>query len=540
MGRIGLIGENSVEYVDRLLNIWNSGDCAVLIDWRIPLQTAIEMLKEANVQICYIEEKLFVPTISYGELTIRKYNVTHGEPILLPSSFYVKYAPNNSRDEAVIIYSSGTTGKSKGIVLSHYAISINADSILDYMAPTDNDTIYTIRLFSHSSTLTGELLVALRSKCKLLIAQSIILPRFVYQNIAKFSVTILGVNPTILSLLADHFRKYSETVPSLRTIYVSGSILSDSIYNKAHSVFENVKVYNVYGLTEAGPRVSAQRENCCRNNSVGKPIKNVEVAIVDDNGIPTSVDIPGYVHVYTPSLYTAYTTGSSKNPSLYKNWLNTGDIGYFDRFGELHITNRSDDVIISDSYKIYPGDVEKTILKITSLISECIVTGVNLDDRIVIACLYVGAHINEYNIKHKLSHYLPKYEIPSLFINCNQLPKTLTGKISRIDAKKYILNYISSKKQTESQYEYKKEISDMNDKSYASIQSKSGMGHILQQAFRARAFKEITQEEFEKIITFYSENYGEYLFDGNNINNIVARMIGKRRCAYLLDNFRRE
>lgn len=59
MSRIALIGENSIEYVSTLLDIWNSGDCAVLIDWRIPIQTAVEMMNEAEVHVCYIEKKYY-------------------------------------------------------------------------------------------------------------------------------------------------------------------------------------------------------------------------------------------------------------------------------------------------------------------------------------------------------------------------------------------------------------------------------------------------------------------------------------------------
>ena len=64
MGRVGLIGENSIEYIDKLLDIWNHGDCAVLIDWRIPYQTAIEMMRDANVSVCYAEQKWLYNTFS--------------------------------------------------------------------------------------------------------------------------------------------------------------------------------------------------------------------------------------------------------------------------------------------------------------------------------------------------------------------------------------------------------------------------------------------------------------------------------------------
>ena len=162
MSRIALIGENSIGYVNALVDIWNHGDCAVLLDWRIPFSTAIEMMIEADVHTCFIEKGLFnkleneIPD-SIDFITYEKQN---SSAELLPNCICEKFHENYGRNEAVVIYSSGTTGKSKGIILSHFAITTNADAIIDYMQPSTNDCLYTIRPLSHSSTLTGELLVA--------------------------------------------------------------------------------------------------------------------------------------------------------------------------------------------------------------------------------------------------------------------------------------------------------------------------------------------------------------------------------------------
>ena len=147
MARVALIGDNSIEYVSTLLDIWNAGDCAVLIDWRIPFQTAHEMMIEANVSKCCIESKVFskIRTEDYPSLTFEVYNNDTTTAKELPKSVYKKFRENYSVDEAVVIYSSGTTGKSKGIVLSHYAISTNADAILDYMELKDDDSIYIVK-----------------------------------------------------------------------------------------------------------------------------------------------------------------------------------------------------------------------------------------------------------------------------------------------------------------------------------------------------------------------------------------------------------
>lgn len=293
----------------------------------------------------------------------------------------------------------------------------------------------------HSSILTGELLVALKTHTKLVIAPTIVPPRFVLGNISKFKVTIICLNPTLLSMLADEIQREKRVVSSLRTIYVSGSILNDKIYDKSHEVFTEIPIYNVYGLSEAGPRVTAQREGCCSSNSVGKPIKGVEIAIVNEDGTPATDGERGIVHVNSPSRFTGYISGQTKYKSLYKDWLNTGDVGYIDSNGELYIVDRIDDVIILDAHKIYSGEIEKSILELTE-ISECTVVKVECKNNEFVVCLYVGAVNSEQKIRDELKNKLPTYEIPRRFIRCEAIPRTLNGKISKADVRAKILSAI--------------------------------------------------------------------------------------------------
>ena len=453
MSRVALIGENSVEYVNVLLDIWNNGDCAVLLDWRIPFKTAVKMMVEAGVTRCCIENGRFdnkkdiFPESIEPEVFERQSNSAE----LLPQYIYDKYRDNYSDNEAVVIYSSGTTGTAKGIILSHYAIQTNADAIIDYMKPVSNDCIYICKTISHSSTLVGELLVALKFKMRLIMAPIIVPPRYVLSNIEKFGVTILCVNPTLLSMYADEYNQRRFNLSSLRTIYVSGSILNNKIYEKAHTVFSSIPIYNVYGLSELGPRVSAQTVNCCKSNSVGKPIKDVEIRIVNEQGIVVPNGERGILHVYTPCKFDGYIIGTQKYISLYEKWQNTGDIAYIDEFNELHILNRVDDVIIIDSHKIYPSDIEEILINQTS-IKDCAVVKIDFDSHEFLGCLYVGEKENDFEIKAILKKKLMTYEIPRYFVWCDNLPKNKNGKIITGKVKDYLKKYICQEKGFRSKY----------------------------------------------------------------------------------------
>jgi long-chain acyl-CoA synthetase len=428
MARVALIGENSIEYVDSLLDIWNNGDCALLIDRGIPPLAASEMMLEAGVRVCFIERAVYDKG---GEAWSDKIHFELFERVgnsasLLPDRIYDKFRENYSRDEALVIYSSGTTGKSKGVILSHYAINSNADAIIDYMWPAYGDCIYIAKTISHSSTITGELLVALKTKTKLVVAPVIVPPRFVLNSILKFGVTIICLNPTLLKMFAEEFERGEYDLSSLRVIYSSGEILNDRIYELAHRVFGDVPVYNVYGLTEAGPRVSAQRADCCKSNSVGKPLKGVDVAIVDDGGNVLPPGERGVIHVNTPGRYDGYIVGETKFASLYNGWLNTGDVGYWDESDELRIVNRIDDVIIIDGHKVYPSEIEKSLMTKSSL-SECKIVKMQFNGCDIICCLYTG----EYDIdsRKEISNEFISYEIPKIFLKCEHLPLMLKGKL---------------------------------------------------------------------------------------------------------------
>lgn len=438
MSRVALIGENSIEYISALLDIWNDGNCAVLLDWRIPFETATRMMREADVSRCYIEKNILEKLETNLPKTIEFicYGRSGNAAQELPRELYRKFNENYSIDEAVVIYSSGTTGMSKGIVLSHFAIQTNADAILDYIQPKENDCIYIAKAFSHSSTLVGELLVALKSEMRLVVGPTIVPPRFVLGNIEKYHVSYLCLNPSLLSVYAAEQQEKQYDVSSLRTIYVSGSILSDRIYKFAHNVFESVNIYNVYGLSEAGPRVTAQREDCCRSNSVGKPIKDVGLVLVDERGNRVPRGERGIIHVKTRSRFIRYISGIEKHLSLYQGWLNTGDVGFIDENDELHILDRIDDLIIIDSHKIYPNDIEKVVEELTS-INECVVLQTEV---LGLVCVYTKNTSEDLtlDVKNKLISKFSIYELPKKYVCVECFPRLSNGKIARHELRKML------------------------------------------------------------------------------------------------------
>lgn len=429
--RVGIIGLNSLKYVSILLDLWNNGICAVLLDWRMPSLAAYVLLKEANVSLCYIDDELRenFKNEDFNDITIIFYKKNNEKMQFLNNDLYDKYKINYSNDEAIILYSSGTTGHSKGIILSHYSLTTNCDMIQEYMNLNSQDSIFIVKPFSHSSTLTGELLISLKYKINCLVCSFILPPRIILNNIIVYSITVICINPTLLKMIIHECMNNQYNFQSLKTIYVSGDILTDKLYDLSHKVLKNINIFNVYGMTETGPRISAQQLTCLKSNSVGKPLSRVSIAIVNENGELVENYSKGIVHVNTPCLFQSYVNGHMKNVSLFNNWYNTGDIGFFDSNSELHIIGRSDDLIIINSHKIYPFEIENLIMRLEN-VEECGVVKCIKNEQEILVCAYVSPFSN-LNLKRILSKYLIAYEIPKIYIKLDKIPKNKNGKIDR-------------------------------------------------------------------------------------------------------------
>lgn len=441
--RIAIIGKNSAEYINLVLDIWNQNDVVVLIDWRMPPAAINNIIEENNIEKCYIDNtvsKSFNHGFEQHIFIIYHANVTFAQK--LSNEVTNKFVPRYDNNDALILFSSGTTGNAKGIVLSHNAINTNADLIINQMKVTSNDCIYLAKTLSHSSTFVGELLVALKTKCNLIVSPTIVSPNSVFKNIQKFNVTILCTNPTLLSLYTTSLNKKHYELCSLRSIYVSGEYIATIKLIEARNTFYPIPIYNMYGLTECGPRVCMQSKNHCTYNSVGKALPNIRIKILNKNSCSAKTGEIGTIYIKTPCLFSRYISGEKAIPNDQHGWFNSGDLGYFDANNELFVVGRIDDLIIIDAHKIYPSQIEETISAYYG-IHECSVVSVIHKNRHILCCIYVS-DIEYKNIRKTLAKFLLPYEIPQVYLRIDALPKTSNGKVSRSDVVTIIKDYLST------------------------------------------------------------------------------------------------
>lgn len=446
--RVAIIMDNSEKVLELIIDSWNQDKCVVLIENLLPIENIIKQLKRAKVSECFIDKsmegkflcnKLILNFFNENKIKHTFINNNIGYKFIC-QKIVSKFVSRYDKKDALILFSSGSSGVPRGILLSHFAINTNADNIISYIDLKEEDSVFITKSICHSSTIVGEILVSLKRKVPIYIGAKQVSPLWQIKKIIELRTTILFTNSKLLNLYTSILEKRDIHVENIRKIYSSGSILTNDIKIKANKFFFNAKIYNAYGLTECGPRVCVQDDD--KGVSVGYPIKDVSVKLVDFKGNEVRKGDKGEVCVKTPCMFTGYIDEKKIwNP---KKWFHTNDIGYIDDQGNINIIGRKDNVVNINGYKIHLESIE-TIIEEHPQIDEVIVVPINMGNRDCFICLYSGKIVDEALLKIRLSCELATREIPRKFYFVESLPFNTNRKKDRRKAKRIVSNLLRLK-----------------------------------------------------------------------------------------------
>ena len=320
------------------------------------------------------------------------------------------------RGVAVILFTSGTSGEPKGVMLTWKGIRNNLAAIRGYMGD-ERRRILILRPLVHSAVFTGELLYGLLSGWDIEFWDNPILPTQISTCIAKRNISIVGMTPTLLkAFLRLHI------TPPVKDIIISGEPLSASDASLFVSNLPRCRFFSVYGLTENSPRVSALpfQDFATYKGSVGKPIGKTKLRIVR-----------GELWVKSPSIMRGYFHQKKLTREKLKHgWLKTGDFAQMDKEGNLYILGRVDNMIIRCGMNIYPIEIESVLSRCEG-INECVVYGkqdVSYGQKIAVD--FVGA-ASETEVGNFALKNLPPYLIPNEYHRVDMIEKAPSGKIKR-------------------------------------------------------------------------------------------------------------
>ena len=412
-----------------------------------PLNTSYT-LKEVEYFIENIQPKLFICTpdkIDSISLVCKKLNIPNyqslgksdEDPFLKE---ILKFKQSNvfenceENDTAAILFTSGTTGKSKGAMITHGNLSSNAFALKEIWNFTQKDTLLHALPTFHVHGLFVALHTAFLSASKIIFLEKFDISE-ITRNLKK-STVMMGV-PTFYSRLMSEKNFNSNLYKDMR-LFISGSApLTEKTFNEfknktGHSILER------YGMTETGMITSNPLIGERVEGTVGFSLPDIKIRVAKDNKILTSNE-KGVVEVKGPNVFKGYwrMKEKTKEELTEDGFFKTGDIGQIDPQGRLTLSGRSGDMIISGGFNVYPKEIE-IILNTIDGIKESAVLGVKHLDfgECPIAILVpdgLSNRIKDDFINSLLQEALAKYKIPKSYIWINALPVNAMGKVQKKD-----------------------------------------------------------------------------------------------------------
>jgi len=432
---VTVIPINPIYTADEIGYILNNGDvkAVVALDLALPLvekvhaflpkieqyvfcETKPESLVQSEIEnlSVYPKMKSFSEVVALGELTFQG-------PEL------------NDDDVAIILYTSGTTGKPKGAMLTHRNLYSNAKDVADYLKMNNDDRVVTVLPMFHVFCLTVALNAPLLSGATLLIAPKFS-PKEIFALIKGYEATVFAGVPTMYNFLYQFPDGHPDDLKSLRLCISGGASLPVALLKNFEQKF-NVLVSEGYGLSEASP-VSCFNplDRPRKPGSIGTSILRVENKVVDELGEDVPVGSVGELIVRGPNVMKGYYKMPEETAATIRNgWLHTGDMARMDEEGYFYIVDRKKDLIIIGGYNVYPREVEEVIYNHPDVV-EVAVVGVpepNQGEAINAYVVSKNPKLSKEQIIEYCKEHLAKYKVPTTIEFLEELPKNTTGKILR-------------------------------------------------------------------------------------------------------------
>ena len=335
-------------------------------------------------------------------------------------------------DLASILYTSGTTGRSKGAMLTHGNLHSNADSLKRAWEFSADDVLLHALPIFHIHGLFVATNVSLLSGATILL-----LPKFepdaIFQALPQASV-MMGV-PTFYTRLLKDTRLSRDSTHHMR-LFISGSapLLPETHTHwqerTGHAILER------YGMTETNMNTSNPYHGARIPGSVGLPLPGVEIRIADDEGRPLPQGEIGMIEVRGPNVFKGYWNMPEKTEAEFRRdgFFITGDLGTIGPDGYLRIVGRGKDLIITGGLNVYPREIESLLDDLPG-VEESAVVGLPHDDfgEGVTAFLVLkpGARLTQEDVAASLSDRLARFKLPKRVLLLDQLPRNTMGKVQK-------------------------------------------------------------------------------------------------------------
>jgi malonyl-CoA/methylmalonyl-CoA synthetase len=436
--RIAVFCRPGLSYTASMFAGWMSGAMMVPLCITHPKEELLYVLEDSGTELILADKELreLLPQ-SKVKTAFPDFNGTFTD------TFPANYTTPFSTDPALMLYTSGTTGKPKGVVHSHASLSAQVNTLIHAWEWSENDHILHFLPLHHTHGIINKWLCALLSG-----ATCEMMDRFdadtVWKRISSGRINLLMAVPTIYVKLIESFNQNHTANDELKNtllqfrLMVSGSAaLPVSVLEKWKAISGHVLLER-YGMTETGMVLSNPYKGTRKPGTVGQVLPGMEVRLADEENKVNGTE--GELQVRGANMFSGYWNRESETKKSFTKdgWFRTGDMvrlddGYYVIAGRL-----STDIIKSGGYKISALEIEAVLLTHPE-VKECVVVGIADDtwgERIGAAVVWKNDPHELEIIRRWMSDKLAVYKLPSLLISVNEIPRNAMGKAVKQDVKR--------------------------------------------------------------------------------------------------------
>lgn len=436
--RVALLSPNGISYFDLLFACGRLGAIFVPLNWRLSPAEMNYILEDCTPKLIGYHNKLKNKVEEIRLDTTQSFCIDQEEHLTAVTRTYQR-EPLEENDPLTIIYTGGTTGRPKGVVLSHRSIIWNAiNTIVSWNLTNEDITLTYLPLF-HTGGLNALSIPILMAGGKVVLPGDFH-PEEAVLYLNEFQCTTVLLVPTMYQMMLETEEFKRSTFPSIKVFLSGGAPCPLGIYEAFQK--KRLKFKEGYGLTEAGPNnfYIAPDVAMLKKGSVGKPMLFNEVRLVKEDGMDAEVHEAGELLIKGKHTFHYYwNNAEATQEALEDGWLRTGDLGKRDEDGYYYIVGRKKDMIISGGENVYPLEIEHW-LSSHPAIAQAAVTGLPDEKWGEKVVAFIAKNDNDSIDKDELKSYcarkLANYKIPKEFIFIDELPKTHVGKIDKKELKK--------------------------------------------------------------------------------------------------------
>jgi long-chain acyl-CoA synthetase len=442
--RVAILCHNCARYIAAYFGIIRRGAIVLPLNNLLTHEEIDYILKDAGAGFCFYDLDCRGTVERLDKKDGRTFVMLSDVTASAGAAGPVAPSAHTVNDVSTILYTSGTTGRPKGALLTHRNFVSNARAATEVIHVTRRDRLIVFLPLFHSFTYTVCVILPLLVGARITILPSVLPFSRVVKNLIIDRITLFVAIPTVYKILAEKDMPFLvKLLLNLRLCISGAAPLPVRVIRDFESAF-NVPLLEGYGLTEASPVVSINPFEPGRKKpgTVGLPLPGLGVKVVDDEGRMLPSGIPGELAVKGPNVMQGYLNRPEDTAQTIRDgWLYTGDIASIDDDGYIKIIDRKKDMIIVDGLNVYPYEVEEVMSR-HDAVKDCAMIGVphEHEEGKELPVMYVvqkdGQGVTSGAFREYLSEHVAHYKIPRRFIMIQELPRTATGKILKRDIRK--------------------------------------------------------------------------------------------------------